>query len=151
MGSHNWKGQRWSKPWGWFGSEVQRCCCPSGTHFLLSFCSAFQVSRFTPRLAPFIMPKWLWKFQPLFLLTMLSWGEDPSPCMSFTRKGNFFLTRTGQLRLESPWPYCMTSPSLNHYPDYLRTSRAHPKQMGYNGRGSGLKKIWVLLECCLGS
>ena len=103
--------------------------------FLPSFCSAFQGSSFTPRLAPFMVPKWLHKFQALLILTMMSQGEDLSPGSSFKRRGNFFLIWPRQLTLESPWSYCVTSPLVNHYPAYLGTSKAHPRQMGYHGEG----------------
>ena len=62
MGSYSWKGQRWVELQGLFGSGVHWCCSPSESGFLPSFCSAFQGCSFIPRLAPFMVPKWLQKF-----------------------------------------------------------------------------------------
>lgn len=52
-------------------------------------------SSFTPSLAPFMVPKWLQRFQALYSLTMLFQGDDPSPGSSFRRRGNLvFMTQT---------------------------------------------------------
>lgn len=40
-----------------------------------------------------------------------------------------------QLTVESTWVCCVTSSSLNHYSDYLRGNRTHPKQMSHSGKG----------------
>lgn len=48
-------------------------------------------SSFTPSLAPFMVPKWLQRFQALYLPTMLFQGDDPSPGSSFRRRGNLVL------------------------------------------------------------
>ena len=81
MGSHSWKGQRWVEFQGLFGSGVHWCCSPSESGFLPSFCSAFQGSSFIPRLAPFMVPKWLQKFASAYHTMVLEKIlESPLDC-----------------------------------------------------------------------
>lgn len=77
---------------GWASGQIwfRGSAMPAEICALPSLWSAFQGSRFSPRLAFLMVPKWLQKFHTLHLYIMLSQRENRLPGSSF-RRSNFFL------------------------------------------------------------